>query len=142
REAQQEQRQQMAQQLANAGRGGMQQLALSGGGDMGGAALNGGMDPASLAGVGLPNAGLAAEGGNESVAVSGAQGRTEQNMFDPGEMQDRMADLRDQLGRQGGGSGTISLGGATANVQMGGGGFGGGGFGAGGGPMIIMMGGG
>jgi hypothetical protein len=62
-------------------------------------------------------------------------------MFDPGEMQDRIADLRDQLGRQGGGSGTISLGGATANVQMIGGG-GGGGFGGGGGPMVIMMGGG
>lgn len=145
KEAQQEQRQQMAQQLANAGRGGMQQLALAGGGgDIGGPGAGGGnSDAASLAGAGLPNAGLAAEGGNESVAISGAQGRAEQNMFDPGEMQDRMADMRDQLSRQGGGSGTISLGGATANIQMmgGAGGFGGGGVG-GGGPMIIMMGGG
>jgi hypothetical protein len=144
KEAQQEQRQQMAQQLANAGRGGMQQLALSGGGEMG--AAGAGNDAASLSGAGLPNAGLAAEGGNESVAISGAQGRAEQNMFDPGEMQDRLADLREQLGRQGGGSGTISLGGATANIQMiGGGGFGGfgGGFGGGSaGPMVIMMGGG
>ncbi|HZI56118.1 MAG TPA: TonB-dependent receptor, partial [Verrucomicrobiae bacterium] len=109
-----------------------------------GPTATGGSDPAALAGAGLPNAGLAAEGGNESVAISGAQGRTDQNMFDPGEMQDRIADLRDQLGRQGGGSGTISLGGATANIQMigGGGGFGGGGFGGGGGPMVIMMGGG
>ncbi|MGC2695186.1 MAG: TonB-dependent receptor [Candidatus Angelobacter sp.] len=145
KEAQQEQRQQMGQQLANAGRGGMQQLALSGGGgDSGGGPAGAGVDTASLAGAGLPNAGLAAEGGNESVAISGAQGRSEQNMFDPGEMQDRLSDLRDQLSRQGGGSGAISLGGATANIQMigGGGGFGGGGFGGGGGPMVIMMGGG
>jgi len=141
--AEQEQRQQIAQQLG--GRAGMQQLALSGGGDPGGLAAGGNPDAASLAGAGLPNAGLAAEGGNESVAISGAQGRAEQNMFDPGEMQDRMADLRDQLSRQGGGSGTISLGGANANIQMmGGGGFGGGGFGGAGGagPMIVMMGGG
>src|SRR5579859_23180 len=139
--AEQEQRQQIAQQLG--GRAGMQQLALSGGGDPGGMAAGGNPDAASLAG--LPNAGLAADGGNESVAISGAQGRAEQNMFDPGEMQDRMADLRDQLSRQGGGSGTISLGGATANIQMMGGGFGGAGGlgGAGGaGPMVIMMGGG
>ena len=144
REEQQEQRQQVAQQLANAGRNGgaMQQLSLSSGGDFGGAG-SAGNDPASLAGAGLPNAGLAAEGGNESVAISGTQGRAQQDMFDPGEMQDRIADLRDQLSRQGGGSGMISLGGGTANVQMfgGGGGFGGGGFG-GGGPMVIMMGGG
>ncbi|HVG90140.1 MAG TPA: carboxypeptidase regulatory-like domain-containing protein, partial [Alphaproteobacteria bacterium] len=141
--AEQEQRQQIAQQLGS--RAGMQQLALSGGGDPGGMTAGGSPDAASLAGAGLPNAGLAADGGNESVAISGAQGRAEQNMFDPGEMQDRLADLRDQLGRQGGGSGSISLGGATANIQMmGGGGFGGGGFGGGGGggPMIIMMGGG
>ena len=145
KEAQQEQRQQMAQQLAGAGRGGMQQLALSGGGaDNGGGSAGASLDPASLSGAGLPNAGLAAEGGNESVAISGAQGRAEQNMFDPGEMQDRMADLREQLSRQGGGSGSISLNGGTANIQMmgGGGGFGGGGFGGGGGPMVIMMGGG
>ena len=147
KERQQEQRQQMQTQIANAGRGGMQQLALSGGGDLGGPAAGGASDPASLAGAGLPNAGLAAEAGNESVAISGAQGRAEQNMFDPGEMQDRLADLREQLARGGGGSGTISLGGATANIQvMGGGGFGGG-FGGGGlaggaGPMVIMMGGG
>ena len=95
----------------------MQQLALAGGGDTGGAA-GGNSDAGSLAGAGLPNAGLAAEGGNESVAISGAQGRAEQNMFDPGEMQDRLSDLREQMGRQGGGSGTISLGGATANVQI------------------------
>ena len=140
--AEKEQRQQIAQQLG--GRAGMQQLALSGGSDPGGMAAGGNPDAASLAGAGLPNAGLAADGGNESVAISGAQGRAEQNMFDPGEMQDRLSDLRDQLGRQGGGSGTISLGGATANIQMmGGGGFGGGGFGgAGAGPMIVMMGGG
>lgn len=143
KEAQQEQRQQVAQQLG--GRAGIQQLALSGGGgDIGGAAAGGSSDAASLAGAGLPNAGLGADGGNESVAISGAQGRAEQNMFDPGEMQDRIADLREQLGRQGGGSGTISLGGANANIQMmgGGGGFAGGGFGGGGGPMIVMMGGG
>src|SRR6476646_11763771 len=140
--AEQEQRQQIAQQLG--GRAGMQQLALSGGGDPGGLAAGGNTDAASLAGAGLPNAGLAADGGNESVAISGAQGRSEQNMFDPGEMQDRLADLRDQLGRQGGGSGTMPLGGAPAKTRrMGGGGFGGGGFGgAGGGPMIVMMGGG
>jgi hypothetical protein len=137
KEAQQEQRQQVAQQLG--GRAGMQQLALSGGGgDAGGAASGGGGDAASLAGAGLPNVGLAADGGNESVAVTGAQGRVEQNLFDPGEMQDRMNDLRDQTGRQGGGSGAISLGGGNSSFQMGGGGFGGGGAG----PMIVMMGGG
>jgi hypothetical protein len=143
KDAEQQQRQQIAQQ--SAGRAGMQQLALSGGGsDLGGGA-SAGTDAASLAGAGLPNAGLAADGGNESVAVSGAQGRAEQNMFDPGEMQDRIADLREQLGRPGGGSGTISMNGGTANIQIvgGGGGFGGGGFGGGGaGPMIVMMGGG
>jgi hypothetical protein len=139
RESSQQEQRQMAQQLAGA-RSGMQQLALSGGGEAGTPA--GGSDTASLAGAGLPNAGLAAEGGNESVAIAGAQGRAEQNMFDPGEMQDRLSDLRDQLSRQGGGSGAISLGGATANIQMMGG-AGGGGFGGGGGagPMIIMMGG-
>jgi hypothetical protein len=143
KEAQQDQRQQVAQQLG--GRAGMQQLALSGGGgDIGGAAGGGGSDASSLAGSGLPNAGLATDGGNESVAITGAQGRAEQNLFDPGEMQDRMNDLRDQSGRQGGGSGVISLGGGNSGFQMGGGGaFGGGGFGGGGiGPMIVMMGGG
>jgi trimeric autotransporter adhesin len=143
KEAQQEQRQQVAQQLG--GRSGMQQLALSGGrGDAGGAAGGGGSDAASLAGAGLPNVGLATDGGNESVAITGAQGRAEQNLFDPGEMQDRMNDLREQSGRQGGGSGAISLGGGNSSFQMGGGGgFGGGGFGGGGaGPMIVMMGGG
>ena len=132
KEAQQEQRQQMAPQLANAGRGGgVQQLALSSSGaDMGGGGA-GNMDAASLAGAGLPNAGLGADSGNESVAISGAQGRAEQNIFDPGEMQDRMNDLRDQSARQaGGGNGLISMGGA--------GGFGGGGAG----PMGVMMGGG
>jgi Carboxypeptidase regulatory-like domain/TonB dependent receptor-like, beta-barrel len=143
RGAQQEQRQQMAQQLTNMGRGGgIQQLALSGSGDVGGVPT-GTNDAASLAGVGLPNAGLAAEGVGESVSISGVQGRAEQNMFDPGEMQDRMADMREQLSRQGGGSGPISLGGgAVGNIQMIGGGFGGGGFGGGAGPMLIMMGGG
>jgi hypothetical protein len=145
RDEQQEQRQQIAQQLAAVGRNGgaMQQLALSSGGNDFNGANAGGNDAASLSNAGLPNAGLAADGGYESVAVSGAQGRAEQNMFDPGEMQDRIADLRDQLSRQGGGSGMISMGGATANIQMlgGGGNFGGGGFG-GGGPMVIMMGGG
>src|SRR5258708_3119525 len=129
---------------AAASRSGMHQLSVSSG-DMGGAVApaNDSMPPA---GAGLPNAGLGADGSNESVAISGAQGRTEQNLFDPGEMQDRIADLRDQLQQQGGGSGTINMGGATANIQMlgGGGGFGGGGFGGGGGggPMVIMMGGG
>jgi hypothetical protein len=142
KEAQQEQRQQVAQQLG--GRAGMQQLALSGGGADSGGASMGTSDTSSLAGAGLPNAGLAADGGNESVAITGARGRAEQNLFDSGEMQDRMNDLRDQLGRQGGGSGGISLGGGNGVFQTGGGGsFGGGGFGGGGGgPMIVMMGGG
>ena len=125
-------------------RPGMQQLALSGnGGD--GAAGGPSNDPASLAGAGLPNAGLAADGGNESVAVSGAMGRAEQNLFDPGEMQDRISDVREQLQLQGGGSGTVTVNGGTANIQILGGGmggdaaFGGGGFGGGGGPMVFMM---
>jgi len=130
KEAQQEQRQQMAQQLTSTGRGGgVQQLALSSSGADMGSGATGNMDAASLAGAGLPNAGLGADSGNESVAISGAQGRAEQNIFDPGEMQDRMADLRDQAGRQAGGGGIISMGGP-------GGGFGGAG------PMTIMMGGG
>ena len=146
KEAQQEQQQQLAQRLASAGgRPGMQQLALAGAGAGAEAMTNsGGNDAAALAGAGLPNAGLAADGGSESLTVSGAMGRSEQNLFDPGEMQDRMADLREQLQLQGGGSGTFTLGGVTAKLQiLGGGGdmgyFGGGG--PGGGPMVIMMGG-
>jgi hypothetical protein len=128
-EAQQEQRQQGAQQLATSGRGAIQQLALSSSGvDIGGASA--GTDSASLAGAGLPNAGLAADAGNESVAISGAQGRAEQNMFDPGEMQDRMADF--QAGRSGAG------GAGGGPISLGGGGFGGGGAG----PIGVMMGGG
>jgi hypothetical protein len=148
-EAQQEQRQQIAQQVgAGLGRG-LQQLALSGGGDATSAAMPGGNDVTSLSAAGLPNAGLAADGGAESVTVGGAMGRAEQNLFDPGEMQDRMNDLREQLQLQGGGSGTINFNGATANIQILGGpggmagrdaGFFGGG-GPGGGPMVIMMGG-
>src|SRR6266704_701694 len=117
KEAQKEQhhqRQQLAKQLGSAaGRQGMQQLALSGSADTGAAAAPAGNDAASLSSAGLPNAGLAADGGNESVAIAGAQGRTEQNMFDPGEMQDRIADLRDQLSRQGGGNGTINFNGGS-----------------------------
>jgi hypothetical protein len=153
-EAQQEQRQQTAQQMsAGMGRG-MQQLALSAGAGSLGGAMPVGNDATSLAAAGLPNAGLAADGGGESVTVSGAMGRAEQNPFDPGEMQDRINDLRDQLQLQGGGSGTVSINGATANIQilggpggmggMGNAGYvGGGGFmgGPGGGPMVIMMGG-
>ncbi|MBZ5522755.1 MAG: TonB-dependent receptor [Acidobacteriia bacterium] len=131
---QQEAQQQRQAQLAAAGRPGLQQLALSGG-DLGDAAMSGGggaSDAASLAGSGLPNAGLAAEGSTESVAVSGAMGRSDQPTFDPGEMQDRIAELRDQMARQGGG-----------NAVFQGGAGGPGGFGGGaGGPMIIMMGGG
>lgn len=141
KEAQQEQ-QKLAQQGAGNGRG-MQQLQLNGGGDQGGASAGGGgADVSSLASAGLPNAGLAAEGSNESVAVSGAIGRNEQQTFDPGEMQDRLADLRDQLSRQGGGNATVDLGGGrTGNIQMIGGG-GAGGFGGGdGGAMVFMMGG-
>src|SRR6185312_5418878 len=132
KEAQQQQGQQMAQALAGAGRGTVQQLSLSNYGDVSGPGQST-LDASALAGAGLPNAGLAAEGNTESVAISGAQGRAEENMFDPGEMQDRMAELRDQMAIQGGGAGNFQI--------MGGGGFGGGGFG-GGGPMIIMMGGG
>ena len=142
-----QQQQQVAQRLASAGnRPGMQQLALSGAGGAGaeGMANSGGDDATALAGASLPNAGLAADGGSESLTVAGAMGRSEQNLFDPGEMQDRMADLREQLQLQGGGNATFTLGGATANIQMLGGGPGMGGFGGGapgGGPMIIMMGG-
>jgi hypothetical protein len=113
---------------------GLQQLSLSGG--MNGAlAGGGGNDLSAAASAGLPNAGLAAEGNNESVAVSGAMGRSEQPTFDPGEMQDRIADMRDQMARQGN-TGNVAFqtfnGGAP-------GGFGGG---APGGPMIFVMGGG
>lgn len=136
RAQQEEQQQQRQTQTAAAGRPGLQQLALSSG-DMGGEMTGGGaMDTASLAGAGLPNAGLAAEGGTESVAVSGAMGRSDQPTFDPGEMQDRIAEMRDQMARQGGGNFVFQTGPGGA------GGFGGGGFGGGGGPMIIMMGGG
>ena len=127
---QQEQRQQIAQQTTSPnGRPGLQQLGLAYGGD---SERSGTVpDTASLASAGLPNAGLAGES-NESVAVSGGMGRTEQNPFDPSEMQDRMSELRDQMQQQGG-SGPIILSGA--------GGMGGGGLG-GGGPMVFVMGGG
>src|SRR5262249_30178498 len=124
-QAQQQQRQQIAQQMAAAagGRPGMQQLSLTAGGET--ERLSGtANDATSLAGAGLPNTGLAAEGNTESVAVSGNMGRAEQNPFDPGEMQDRIADLREELARQGGGTGTINLNGATANIQILGGGGG------------------
>jgi hypothetical protein len=131
---QQEQRKQIAQQMASGnGRPGMTQLALAPGereGENSGIVSN--MDASSLAGAGLPNAGLASES-NESVSISGAMGRTEQNPFDPGELQDRASELRDQMQQQGG-NGPIMLSGA-------GGGMGGGGFG-GGGPMVFVMGGG
>jgi trimeric autotransporter adhesin len=144
KEAQQEQ-QKLAQQGGAANGGGMQRLQLSGRGDQGGDAAGGGSaDTSSLASAGLPNAGLAAEGSNESVAVSGNMGRNEQQAMDPGEMQDRLADLRDQLTRQGGGTGSVDMGGGrTGNLQIlgGGGGFGGGGGGDAG-AMVFMMGGG
>src|SRR5215471_16509780 len=142
-QAQQQQRQQMVQQLAGAagGRPGMQQLSLSAGSETEGAAPAAN-DAASLAGAGLPNAGLAAEGNNESVAVSGNMGRAEMPTFDPGEMQDRIAEMRDQMQRQSGAGGQIM------NFGFGGPGggsfttsFGGGGGGVGG-PMVFVMGGG
>jgi hypothetical protein len=134
--AQRAEQQQQAQTMQGAGganrTSGLQQLALSAGG-MGGAMASGGNDMSSAASAGLPNAGLAAEGTNESVAVSGAMGRNEQPTFDPGEMQDRIADMRDQMARQGGGQTTFQ------SFNGGGpGGFGGGG----GNPMIFIMGGG
>ena len=134
--------QQRAQALAAAGgRPGMQQLQVSGGGD---AAFSGpaATDVASLSGAGLPNAGLAADGSNESVAISGAQGRAEQNILDPGDIQDRIAEMRDpQGGGMNGGAGGIQI--FNGGGGFGGGGFGGGGFGGGGGgPMMIMLGGG
>jgi hypothetical protein len=129
--AQQQEAQQQRQALTATGRPGLQQLGLSGG-DLGGGSPGGdSTDPSSLASAGLPNAGLAAEGSTESVAVSGAQGRSDQPTFDPGELQDRIAEMRDQIGRQGGAGNFVFQGGP--------GGFGG--FG-GGGPMVIMMGGG
>jgi len=133
-QAQQEERQQNAQHVQNMGRGGMQPLSLAGGGTDLSNVATGNTDVSSLTSAGLPNAGLAADAGNESVAINGTQGRSEMNMFDPGEMQDRLNDMRDQAGRQGGGGG-ISLGGGPGVFQIGGGGFGGG-------PMTVMMGGG
>jgi len=119
---------QQRQQQANSGmRAGLQQLSLSGG-DAGGTA--GSMDVNALASAGLPNAGLAAEGNTESVAVSGAMGRNDMPTFDPGEMQDRIAELRDQMARQGGA-------GSAQMMNLGGGDFGGG---FGGGAMVFMMG--
>lgn len=130
RAQEQEQRQQQAQQMGGGGnRGGLQQLSLSGG-DTGGASGPVNADVTALAGAGLPNAGLAAEGGTESVAVAGAMGRNEMPTFDPGEMQDRMAEMRDQMARQG------NAGGVQVFNSFGGG------EGFGGGPMIFMMGGG
>jgi hypothetical protein len=146
KEAEAEEQEPSARTVSPAGaRQGMQRLALSG---LGADSPLGSMpaDPAALAGAGLPNAGLATEGGNESVAVSGAMGRAEQNLFDPGEMQDRISDLREQLQLQGGGNGTVTMNGGTVNLQILGGGPGMGGDagfagGGGGGPMVFMMGG-
>lgn len=131
RAQEQEQRQQQAQQMGNgANRGGLQQLSLSGGDLSGGTTVN--TDVTALASAGLPNAGLAAEGGTESVAVSGTMGRNEMPTFDPGEMQDRMAEMRDQMARQGnvGGGQIMNFGGGGPE------GFGGGG------PMVFVLGGG
>lgn len=135
---QRQQQRQQAQQLGGmGGRAGLQQLSLSG--NDAGTAVSGNTDTASLASAGLPNAGLAAEGSTESVTVSGAMGRNDMPTFDPGEMQDRIAEMRDQMRVQGGAGGgnvqILSLGGGPV-----GGGFGGGGS-SGGGPMIFMMGG-
>src|SRR5260370_27614495 len=92
KEAQQEQQQQLAQRLASAaGRPGMQQLPLAGAAPNTDAMNNaGGTDAASLPGAGLPHAGLAAHARRRSLTCSGAIARAEQNLFDPGEMQDRM----------------------------------------------------
>ncbi|HEY6248602.1 MAG TPA: carboxypeptidase-like regulatory domain-containing protein, partial [Candidatus Angelobacter sp.] len=121
----QEQKQQ-AQQMGNgATRGGPQQLSLSGA-DLGGDTGPVNTDATALAGAGLPNAGLAAEGGTESVAVSGAMGRNEMPTFDPGEMQDRIAEMRNQIGKGNGGGVQIMN-------------FGGSGGDFGGGPMVFMM---
>src|SRR5215468_5736549 len=141
RAQQQEEKQQQAQQLGGVGaRGGSQQLSLSGG-DMGGGGSGNG-DVVSLASAGLPNAGLAAEGSNESVAVSGAMGRNEMPTFDPGEMQDRINEMRDQMRGQGGGNvqilslgGPGGVGGAQSFNFIGGGG------GPPGGAMVFMGGG-
>lgn len=134
-QAEQRQQQQQAQQAA--GRmAGLQQLALSGAGGPGGGAPT--VDANALTNSGLPNAGLAAEGGNESVAVSGAMGRNDQPTFDPGEMQDRIADMREQMARGG------ATGGNAVFQSFGGpGGFGGGAPLGGGasGPMVFIMGG-
>src|SRR5258708_3319168 len=89
--AQQEQK--LAQQAAG-GRG-MQQLSLAGG-DLGGATSTGG-DAGPAANAALPNSGLAAESGNESVAGSCAMGRTDQPTFHPREMQFRLSAIRDRL---------------------------------------------
>jgi hypothetical protein len=137
RDAQQQQTQNQAGQLAAGMAGlGMQRLSLAAG-DGAGTSGAASADSSAITSAGLPNAGLAAEGNTESVAVSGAMGRTEQPTFDPGEMQDRIAEMRDQGARQGG---SFNLGGGSFN--LGGGSLGGGPLGGGGGPMMIMMGGG
>lgn len=119
RDAQQQQANDQQNQISGAiAAAGIQRLALAAG-DGNGAQGTSTQDTSSLASAGLPNAGLAAEGNTESVAVSGAMGRSEQPTFDPGEIQDRIAEMRDQAGRGGG------------NFQFGGGG-----------PMVVMMGGG
>jgi hypothetical protein len=121
-------------------RPGMQQLALSSGADGAGPAMPSLNDPSSLANAGLPNAGLAAEGGNESVTVSGNNARSEEPMFDPGEMQGRMEEMQRQGGNVlNGGPGVFMIAGGPGG--MGNVGFAGGGFG-GGGPMVMIMGGG
>jgi hypothetical protein len=123
-----------------AGRPGIQQLVLSGPAGDGGTgssppSIN---DAASLAGSGLPNAALAADGGNESVTVSGNTARSEEPIFDPGEIQDRLAEAQRQGGSVlNGGPGVFILGAGGG----GGGNLGGGGFG-GGGPFVAILGGG
>ncbi len=127
RDAQQQQESDQQNQLSGAiAAAGMQRLVLAAGD---GSATQGPstQDPASLAGAGLPNAGLAAEGNTESVAVSGAMGRSEQPTFDPGELQDRIAEMRDQGGRGGGGNFQFDSGPMMIAMGGGRGGFGGGG---------------
>ena len=119
------QQEQHERQLASASVRGLQQLPLAGA-DLAGA-MPSAADSVPSSNANLPNAGLAADGSSQSVAISGAMGRNDMPTLDPGEMQDRIADLRDQMSRGGGASGSplsllggggVSPGGLTASPMM------------------------
>ncbi|HEX2328647.1 MAG TPA: TonB-dependent receptor [Candidatus Angelobacter sp.] len=103
------QQEQERQKLSAAGVQGLQKLTLADSGLASG--LASAADAVPNPNI-LPNAGLAVDGSDQSVAISGAMGRNDMPALDPSELQDKIAELRDQASRGGGALGdpqTVSL---------------------------------